>query len=236
MGKTIIIKGADFSTNAISDSGVTKYTVTYVLTNMSKSGSGSVNAGSTLSVTLTASEGYSLPSSVSVTYTSGGSDVPNVTYNSTTGALVVASVNANITITASGVASGDAPGTYTLDTNSLGTQGGINANTGAVATNYDQWIYTKGIDGADADGYIDISDYDSFALTHNATANSFGLAWYDTNKDFVSGIIYKEENSSLSDSIPSGVKYCRFCSHCKGVGNTDGFVTLVLSADDTDNV
>lgn len=79
-------------------------TVTYTLTNMSYSGPKTVNLGATLSTTLTASSGYSLPSSITVSM-NGNTLSSGYTYNSSTGAVTVSNVTGDIVITASGTSS-----------------------------------------------------------------------------------------------------------------------------------
>ena len=83
------------------------HSVNFSLSNVTTSGSSTATSGSDYSATLTASTGYSLPSSITVkvgstTLTSG----THYTYSSSTGAVTIngTSVTGNITITAAGTA------------------------------------------------------------------------------------------------------------------------------------
>lgn len=104
MGKTIIVKGADFSANAI-DTTTTKCRITYAFTNInSSSRPSSVNVGASLSIQLTTSGSYTYPDTVSVTNKSTGAAISGVTYNSSTGLITISAVTVDIIITATGKA------------------------------------------------------------------------------------------------------------------------------------
>lgn len=83
---------------------VTKYTVTYDLTNIAANGQPTkVEAGKKLEATIAADSGYTLPERITVkmgTQTLGGSDY---TYNRSTGTITIREVTGNVTITALGV-------------------------------------------------------------------------------------------------------------------------------------
>ena len=102
------------STNAYSakvEAVVTNYTVTFELTNLTKTnGNTTATGGTQYTATLAASSGYTLPDSITVkagstTLTAGS----HYSYNSSTGAIIIngSAITGNITITAAG-----APLTY----------------------------------------------------------------------------------------------------------------------------
>ena len=74
------------------------YTVTTNLTNLTSDNDGSINAGGTKNITLTANSGYELPSSITVTGAT-------YTYNNTTGVIALSSPTGNVTIDATGTLS-----------------------------------------------------------------------------------------------------------------------------------
>lgn len=72
------------------------YNITSTLTNLTASGSTTIDSGSTATITLTANSGYHLPTSIIVTNA-------DYTYNSTTGVITLLNATDNVTITASGL-------------------------------------------------------------------------------------------------------------------------------------
>lgn len=80
--------------------------------------------------------------------------------------------------------------------------GGINAENGTFGSSFTNW---KSSD------FVDISAFSQFALDALCPANSFGVAWYDSNQTFISGIKYGQSRKQDSGAIPSGAKYVRFC-------------------------
>lgn len=211
MGKSLVIMGADFETNAI---GTNRAVITYALTNTETTTSPSaVVLGSGLSLQFDDTN-FGLPSSVAVTYTDSGDAVSGVNYNASTGVLTIQSVDGDITITAAGTV---AAVTYTKADCAI--VGGIYATDGAYASTFNLWKSTD---------WIDVSVFSNYNLDVNSPANSFGLAWYDTNKTFISGIKYGQSQKQDSGSIPSGAKYVRFCYQYSG-GSGGEYATLVLS-------
>lgn len=104
MGKTIIVKGADFSANAI-DTTTTKCRITYAFTNINASSKpSSVNVGASLSIQLTTSGSYTYPDTVSVTNKNTGAAISGVTYNPSTGLITISAVTVDIIIAATGKA------------------------------------------------------------------------------------------------------------------------------------
>ena len=98
-----------------------------------------------------------------------------------------------------------------------------NATNGVFDNSFSLWKSTD---------WIDVSVFSNYNLDVSSPANSFGLAWYDTNKTFISGIKYGQTQKQESGSIPSGAKYVRFC--CQYYEQTqyapvESSVTLVLS-------
>lgn len=149
MGKQIIIKGADFSEVAINE--VTRYAITYALTNVSAASQpSSIIAGNTLTLQLSAASGYVLPTSVGVKNTSTGTAITSgVNYNSTTGVLTVSNVSCAITVTVVGIEDDTpadtpsltvSPATVTLKAKAGGTAtatvaiGGENLTSGVSAS------------------------------------------------------------------------------------------------------
>lgn len=109
MGKTIIVKGADFSTNAIGSGDVTPvvttYSISYDFTDIDAANKpSSVNAGTNLVIQLVVGSNYGFPDTVSVVNTSTGVAVSGVSYDQSSGVISIPAVNCNIRITASGKA------------------------------------------------------------------------------------------------------------------------------------
>ncbi len=79
------------------------FTVTRKTTNLSSSGENSANIGTTYTCTLTANNGYSLPTSITVRMGNTTlTEDTGYTYNSNNGRVSIPIVNGNITITATG--------------------------------------------------------------------------------------------------------------------------------------
>lgn len=97
MGKSLIINGADFSENGISD--ITRYGIVYNLTNIDTANSTlptAIKQGGTTTIKFAVAVGYGFPLSVSVTGASSS-------YNATTGVLKLSSATGVVTVTATGV-------------------------------------------------------------------------------------------------------------------------------------
>lgn len=147
MGKSIIIKGADFSANAIKSQ---KWNIVYNVTNTSLSAMPvTIGDGNTLRITFSEVNGYGLPLTVSVTNTITGQNVSGASYNANTGLFVVKGVTENITIAAEGAEDTSAhivvtPSTINIsaETNSQGTASfvvtGIRLTGGVTLTLVDQ--------------------------------------------------------------------------------------------------
>jgi len=102
----------------------TVYSITTTVTNGSYSGSTSIDAGGTATVTLTANSGYKLPTSITV---SGAT----YTYNSTTGVVSLSEPTGNVTISCTCAAN-----SYSITTNVTNGSytGSTSISTGGTAT------------------------------------------------------------------------------------------------------
>ena len=82
---------------------------------------------------------------------------------------------------------------------------GINATNGELAENYSLWAATN---------FLSIDGYTKYVLVHSHTsANNFGLAWYNSQQQYISGIKFSSSNDGFTQdgSLPSNAKYVRFC-------------------------
>lgn len=89
------------------------------------------------------------------------------------------------------------------------TNSGINSATGELITDstYKDWV---------ASNYIEVGDNEVLVLLSAPGAQSFGLAFYDESKNFISGVPYKGNASGGTFSIPSNAYYIRFCDSISG--------------------
>lgn len=97
MGKSIIIKGADFSDNALD---ITRYNISYSLTNINELGStlpAFIKQGGSRTIKFAKTFGYGYPSSVAVVNATSS-------YDSTTGVLTISNPTGSVYITAAGAA------------------------------------------------------------------------------------------------------------------------------------
>lgn len=78
---------------------------------------------------------------------------------------------------------------------------GVKATTGEVLSGWDLWSSTPNFMPADKT---------KIKITANLTAGSFGIAFYDNNEAFISGIVYATQNGLVSD-VPSNATYIKFC-------------------------
>ena len=99
-----VVPMAFYSVDPETDS----YTVTQTLSHVTSSFSGSsVEAGASLSATLTADTNYSLTAEgASVAVTMGGTDITTTAYTSATGKVEIDNVSGNVVITATAVSTG----------------------------------------------------------------------------------------------------------------------------------
>lgn len=80
---------------------------------------------------------------------------------------------------------------------------GISATTGGEVSGFNQWKTSD---------YINVQGYKSAILTTTNNANTFGLAWYDADKAFISGIIFrKQQNAGIA--VPDNAAYIRFATY-----------------------
>lgn len=82
---------------------------------------------------------------------------------------------------------------------------GINANTGELITSdtYKDWI---------ASDFVDISSYKFIFKIYSTKASSFGLAFYDADDKYISGLVYTTlKNETIK--IPQKAKSIRFCAY-----------------------
>lgn len=166
-----------------------------------------VEEGNTLSVYLQPLTGYTLPSSVTITENGTPVSVGSgqrATYDSGSGLIQVANVRGAIEITATGV-----PVSATVykqkffdKDDATGTDGFISAVTGNVTPigNDTTWRNTPMIPiPANMIG----TGYFYWTPGYNGTAtSSSGLAWYNADGDFISGI--KAYNASQNASLKQG--------------------------------
>ena len=234
MGKQLIISGADFSANAIEQ--VTTHAVTWSLTNVSgDSTPASVVDGQTVSVTLTAATGYTLPSSVSVKETNTNTPITtSVTYDQATGALSVANVTTDVTITVSGddVVLPDLQYSYNdIDQSKIGI---VKCADGEIdETNFQRWRHTD---------FLNCNGYTKYALLqYNNSGNNnsaAGLAWYDSGKHFISGASIQfsqnDNHVTVTGNVPAGAAYLRFCSWESGFLESQNYPSPVVNLTLTD--
>lgn len=88
---------------------------------------------------------------------------------------------------------------------------GINYTNGELVTGdtYHVWY---------ASDFVEIEDSSTLTIIQAPNANSFGLAFYSSNKTFISGIGYGEVYQTGGIfSIPANAEYIRYCHNSTGI-------------------